>query len=104
MPHTCNITQEVLFPGSLFNTSEDVAKDVELFIEFTVENSGIGAYEFWGQRCYDHGKNYAELVDWNLQPEEWMTPEIVTYINDYIENNIEKVEDKLTSIFDSGSW
>jgi hypothetical protein len=104
MPNTCNITQEVLLLGSLFNTLEDVTKDVDLFIEYSIENSGIGPYEFWGQRCYDHGENYAVIDNWHLQPEEWMTPEIIDYIDNYIENHIEEVEDKLTRIFNSGNW
>jgi hypothetical protein len=27
-------------------------------ISVTVENDGIGGYEYWGQQCYDHGRNY----------------------------------------------
>jgi hypothetical protein len=104
MPKTCNITQEVLLPGSLLNMLEDVYRDVELFIEFSIENSGIGSYEFWGQRCYDHGENYAVIDNWHLQPEEWMTPEIIDYINNYIENHTEKVEDKLARILNLGNY
>jgi hypothetical protein len=34
---------------------------------FTVENDGIGSYEFWGQKCYDKGNDYLNLeeLDWN---------------------------------------
>ena len=104
MSNTCNITLEVILPGNLLSKPEDEGRDVEIFIEFTMENSGIGAYEFWGQRCYDHGENYAVVDDWHLQPEEWMTPEIINYINDYIENNMENVEDKLNRIVDKHDW
>jgi len=28
------------------------------FIKTFVENDGIGAYEFWGQRCFDRGTDF----------------------------------------------
>ena len=34
--------------------------DVNAIIEYTVGNDGIGAYEFWGERCYDYGRDYIE--------------------------------------------
>jgi hypothetical protein len=29
--------------------------------EFSTENDGIGSYEYWGKKCYDHGTNYLRL-------------------------------------------
>lgn len=30
--------------------------------DFSIENDGIGAYEYWGARGFDHGTNYAEIA------------------------------------------
>lgn len=45
--------------GTIFGKS-GWAHDVEAIIEYTVNNDGIGAYEFWGERCYDYGHDYIE--------------------------------------------
>jgi hypothetical protein len=38
---------------------EEVITDAD--IKFSVENNGIGAYEYWGARCYDAGTDYAVI-------------------------------------------
>lgn len=40
---------------------EDIGLDVEVR---SLSNSGIGWYEFWGQKSYDHGVDYAD--DWEI--------------------------------------
>ena len=44
-----------------FEALEDTIRDdVDCLIDDAceVENDGIGAYEFWGQKCYDKGTDY----------------------------------------------
>lgn len=31
--------------------------------KITIDNDGIGSYEYWGAKGYDHGTNYAEIED-----------------------------------------
>ena len=41
-----------------------VGGDFEL--QLSRGNSGIGSYEFWGQKGYDRGTDYVGLEGWNL--------------------------------------
>lgn len=45
----------------------DNEKEVEITISYVISNDGIGGYEFWGQKCYDHGTSYVEIESqtWN---------------------------------------
>ena len=47
-----------------WGTQLPVGTDIEIVVELSVswERDGIGAYEFWGQKCFDAG---------NLRPEEF---------------------------------
>jgi hypothetical protein len=31
--------------------------------EFSIENDGIGSYEYWGHKCYDRGTDYLQLEE-----------------------------------------
>lgn len=31
-------------------------------ISYTIDNDGIGPYEFWGQKCYDKGRSYVSEI------------------------------------------
>lgn len=44
----------------LENRNEDI--DIDVDVEFDILNDGIGPYEFWGQKCFDKGKDYLEVV------------------------------------------
>lgn len=44
----------------LENRNEDI--DIDVDVEFDILNDGIGSYEFWGQKCFDTGKDYLEVV------------------------------------------
>ena len=35
-------------------------REIVLDLHPVIVNNGIGAYEFWGQRCYDHGQPEVE--------------------------------------------
>lgn len=55
----------------------DVEIDCEVEYDFDVENDGIGAYEYWGQRCYDAGTNYVgdvrvESVEFDAAALPWV--------------------------------
>ena len=40
--------------------------DYTLDVRITrIGNNGIGPYEYWGAKCYDHGVDYAE--DWDIK-------------------------------------
>jgi hypothetical protein len=32
-------------------------------VDWTWENDGIGAYEYWGAKCFDRGSNYIEVQE-----------------------------------------
>lgn len=34
--------------------------NVDLDVEYTLGCDGIGSYEFWGERCFDAGRDYIE--------------------------------------------
>ena len=34
--------------------------EIEFSVDCTIENDGIGSYEYWGQKCYDHGTDSVE--------------------------------------------
>jgi len=59
--------------------------EVEFTGELTLENDGIGSYEYWGAKCYDAGTDYFELhsLDWDktLYTEE-QNQHIQSYIDD----------------------
>jgi hypothetical protein len=59
------------------NFGEVIIGEVTFFADlsdFSTENDGIGAYEYWGQKCYDRGTDYLHLeeLNWdkNLYTEE----------------------------------
>ena len=46
---------------------ESIEQDVELEFDVVVDNDGIGSYEYWGSREYDHGNTTVEVdgYDWD---------------------------------------
>jgi hypothetical protein len=63
--------------------------EVETFGDW--ENDGIGAYEFWGQNCYDRGQNYFVIEEFNWD-KTGFTIEEVLEIEKIIESKIEDWE------------
>jgi hypothetical protein len=52
----------------------DIAdREVEVTVEVDVTygNDGIGAYEYWGAKCYDHGHPTAEAGDIDVISASW---------------------------------
>lgn len=75
--------------------------DVVLTVEYSLENDGIGAYEFWGSQEFDHGRTYAviENMTWDRNKH---TPEENTAIEKYLENeeNYNVLRDELSERLD----
>jgi len=57
---TIRFTLDTTVPGEDYTEREF---EVEV-VDAVISNSGIGAYEFWGQRCVERGHDYAE--DWRI--------------------------------------
>lgn len=69
--------------------------DLEKEIEFTCEFSkgGIGAYEFWGQKCYDAG-------NWEIDNIEYDSADLTKEECKYIEENIVDSDKLIDYIWD----
>lgn len=66
---------EVTKTLSIYLESRDQDIDIDVDCEYEVENDGIGPYEYWGQKCYDKGKDYLVIISWEwdktgFSPEE----------------------------------
>lgn len=62
--------------------------EVEVEVDGSWQNDGIGPYEFWGQKCYDRGRNYFEIETWDWD-KTGFTPEEIAEIETAIEAKIE---------------
>jgi len=70
---------------------QDEENNREFLIEFSadIENDGIGAYEFWGQKCVDRGTNYIGDITFNetdLTDEEIALAEALVEERDVLES------------------
>ena len=78
--------------------------DVLCTIEFTIENDGIGHYEFWGSKGYDAGVNYAVInsINWDRM----LFPILInTLLDVYCNECIDQITDKLQDeLLDSVSY
>lgn len=76
----------------LDSRGEDI--DIDVDCEYEIENNGIGSYEFWGQKCFDKGTNFAVIISW-----EWdktgFTPEEVALVEAKIKKEKEEWEDEI---------
>ena len=45
--------------------------EVEVEVNLLVSNDGIGAYEYWGQRCFDKGQPTFELESFKVISAYW---------------------------------
>lgn len=72
--------------------------DVLCTIEFTIENDGIGHYEFWGSKGYDAGVDYAVInsISWDrLSMPILINALLDVYVNEGIEELTDKLQDQL---------
>lgn len=64
----------------------------------SVQNDGIGYYEFWGSKEYDKKNDYLEIDDlqWN---DKDFTEEENIIIENYVQDNYEKIEKALLNTY-----
>lgn len=65
--------------------------DIPCEVEYIIENSGIGGYEYWGFKGYDEGYDYITI--------ENITPicddiDILNDVKNYIEKNYKYIDKK----------
>jgi len=78
-------------------STEEEWLNVEFYGDASVENDGIGSYEYWGFKGYDHGHDYfiVENITWDKNK---YTEQQNQEINKYLENNWDKVHDQLCDV------
>jgi hypothetical protein len=86
---------------SYFNSymeQDNITTNVLCTIEFTIENDGIGHYEFWGSKGYDAGVDYAVInsIRWNRIAFPILINTLLdVYINECIDEITDKLQDEL---------
>jgi hypothetical protein len=97
---TESFTIEVELPVS---GSEDEVRYVEIDVDcdYSVENDGIGPYEYWGSKEVDRGTDYAVIdnTDWDStgftkEEIELINSEIDKKLNDWSVAIMERVADR----------
>ena len=70
---------------------KELPLDVEFECGITLENSGIGSYEYWGFKGYDAGVDYAicEEIEWDVTN---FTEDQNEYIQQWLDKNWEDLE------------
>ncbi len=68
--------------------------DLELEGIISIENDGIGKYEYWGQKCVDYGQDYPVLDDNISWDATKYSPEQVKVIENYIKTNWDSIEER----------
>jgi hypothetical protein len=78
-------------------STEEEWLNVEFYGDASVENDGIGSYEYWGFKGYDKGHNYfiVENITWDKSK---YTEQQNQEINKYLENNWDEVHDQLCDV------
>jgi hypothetical protein len=82
---------------------EDDILEVEFTGELSLENDGIGSYEYWGAKFYDAGTNYFQLQDLTWDTTQY-TDEQNKAIQEYVDNsdNWSAIEEKMSeSLFEN---
>ena len=62
--------------------------EIEVTLSYYWENDGIGPYEYWGAKGFDHGHDYVVIEDYSYDKEGLTADEIAT-----IDSMIEKMLD-----------
>lgn len=66
-------------------------QELDLDIDYSISNDGIGPYEFWGQRCIDKGHDYAEIEEIKYDKKN-LTEDEIKEIEKVIEKELEEIE------------
>lgn len=67
--------------------------DFEVDVTYSMENDGIGAYEYWGAKCYDRGTDYVDV--YSIVPVFDNNVEHKQEIEDYIRDNFDRLCEEL---------
>jgi|WetSurSiteA1Bulk_404760.scaffolds.fasta_scaffold61642_3 hypothetical protein len=73
-------------------------EEVQVKVTYHIENDGIGAYEYWGAKCFDRGQDYIEIDDIVYTPAN--TEEQFEYfmpVMKYINNNFEECANSIVN-------
>jgi hypothetical protein len=88
---TYKTTSTICFP-------EIGGNDINVRVEYYIDNDGIGSYEYWGQKCFDAGSDYVEVENidpvFTDEPEE-RRAEIIEFIKTEFEKCAEQIIGKL---------
>jgi len=72
----------------------ELGEEIDVEVKYSFQNDGIGAYEYWGAKCFDAGQDYIEIEDimpiWTDQSEE-----LKIQINKYIDDNYEELSNNV---------
>ena len=63
--------------------------DIRLKIEYSTGNSGLGHYEYWGQKCFDKGVDYIEFECVTFDKKNLTADEISTIFQAVEDNKLE---------------
>ena len=97
MTETFTIEVELLFVG---NEEQVECVEIDVQCDYSIENNGIGAYEYWGANGVDRGVDCAVIEDtrWNvcdLSVDWCFTKEQNKIIESAIEEKIKDWEDSI---------
>lgn len=83
---------------------EELGYTIDVTAEFTIQNDGIGHYEFWGSSDYDFGTDYPEFS--NIIPEfdDDDSEEYRKKVLDYIDEHFDELADQLDRFVDMGDY
>lgn len=82
---------------------EELDLEVELDYNISVENSGIGGYEYWGYRGYDAGHDYYVIENFEYDKSLY-TEEQNEFIDKYLIENHDKIEEEILDKFDPSDY
>jgi hypothetical protein len=80
---------------------EELDMEVQLELEISFENDGIGSYEYWGSREYDAGTNYHEVTGLEYDTSKY-TEEQNRIIEASIEANRKEIEENAIKRYEKG--
>lgn len=73
--------------------------EVDAKVVYSLYNDGIGAYEYWGAKCFDRGTLCAEVDDiipiFEAEDTEEIKDSVIRYINAHFNEIAETIEEKL---------
>jgi hypothetical protein len=81
---------------------EELDLEVELEAEITLENDGIGSYEYWGMKCYDAGTDYYEVTGLEYD-QSLYSKEQIEVIEKYLDDNIDEINTTIVKEYEKNN-